>query len=83
MHTIDGVLMPLEASDNQYRWQPVSVKNLMQCDYSWSIIKLVLSWIIDTVNMSIYMPPDRPKHLSKIIASIPINTQYCKCEEVA
>ena len=72
MHAIDDVFRPLEASDNKHRRQPVSVKKLKQGDCSWSTIKLVLGWIIDTGNMSIHLPPHRLERLSEILASIPI-----------
>ena len=72
MHAIDDMFRPLDASDNQYRRQPVSVKKLMQGDYSWITIKLVLGWIIDSINMSIHLPPHRLDRLSEILASIPI-----------
>ena len=76
MHAIDDVFRPLDASDNKYRRQPVSVKKLMQGDCSWSTIKLVLGWIIDSVNMSIHLPPHRLERLSEILASIPTTQRH-------
>jgi hypothetical protein len=72
MHAIDDVFRPLESSDNAYRRAPVSVKKLVKGDCSWSTIKLVLGWIIDTVSMTIHLPPHRVERLAEILASIPI-----------
>ena len=76
MYAIDDDFRPLEASDNQYHWQPVSVKKLIQGDCSWITIKLVLGWTIDTVNTTIHLPPHWPERLSKILASIPITQRH-------
>ena len=58
MHAIADIFRPLEASDNQYGRQSVSVKKLMQGDCLWGIIiMLVLGWIVDSANMSIHLPP--------------------------
>ena len=72
MHAIDDVFRPLESSDNAYRRAPVSVKKLAKGDCSWSTIKLVLGWIINTVSMTIHLPPHRVERLAEILASIPI-----------
>ena len=57
MHAIDDVLRPLESSDSAFRSQPISVKKLLKGDCSWSTIKLVLGWVIDTVATTIHSPP--------------------------
>ena len=72
MHAIDDVFRPLESADNAYRRAPVSVKKLAKGDCSWSTIKLVLGWIINTVSMTIHLPPHRVERLAEILSSIPI-----------
>ena len=47
------------------------MKKLLQGDCSWSTVKLVLGWIIDTVNMTIQLPQHRIDRLWEIINSIP------------
>ena len=42
LHAVDDVLRPLEATDNKFRREPVSLKKLRQGDCSWSTVKLVL-----------------------------------------
>ena len=73
LHAIDDVLRPLNDQDNPSRREPVSLKKLRQGDCSWGTIKLVLGWIIDTVNMTIHLPPHRVDRLAEVLNSIPTN----------
>ena len=73
MHAIDDIFRPLDAFDDAFRREPVSMKKLLQGDCSWGTIKLILGWIIDTVNMTISLPPHRVERLAEILASIPID----------
>lgn len=72
LHAIDDVLRPLDPQDDPSRREPVSVKKLQQGDASWSTIKTVLGWIIDSVAMTITLPQHRLERLSEILASIPL-----------
>ena len=71
LHAIDDVLRPLEPTDHPSRREPVSLKKLRQGDCSWGTIKLVLGWVIDTVAMTIQLPPHRIDRLAEILSSIP------------
>ena len=71
LHAIDDVFRPLEAGEETIRAEPVSLKKLKQGDCSWSTIKLVLGWIIDTTTMTIHLPPHRVERLWEILHSIP------------
>ena len=71
LHAIDDVIRPLSESDNVHRREPVSLKKLRQGDCSWSTVKLILGWVIDTVSMTIHLPPHRLERLGEILASIP------------
>lgn len=71
LHAIDDVLRPLDDADPPSRREPVSLKKLRQGDCSWGTIKLVLGWVIDTVNMTIQLPPHRVERLAEILDSIP------------
>jgi len=62
----------LDDSDSIHRKEPVSLKKLRQGDCSWSTIKTMLGWIIDTVNLTIHLPPHRAQRLAEILASIPL-----------
>ena len=72
MHAIDDVFRPLDSEDGPFRRQPISLKKLEKGDCSWSTIKVILGWIIDTVNMTIQLPPHRVERLAEILSSIPV-----------
>ena len=65
------MLRPLDDDDIPARREPVSLKKLRQGDCSWATIKTMLGWIIDTVNLTIQLPPARVQRLAAILASIP------------
>ena len=71
LHAIDDVLRPLDGKDLPARKEPVSLKKLRQGDCSWATIKTMLGWVIDTVTMTIHLPPKRVQRLAEILASIP------------
>ena len=73
LHAIDDVIRPVDAQDSAFRREPVSLKKLRQGDCTWSTIKLVLGWIIDTVNLTISLPPHRLERLWEILDSIPVD----------
>jgi hypothetical protein len=57
LEAIDDVLRPLDADDSPHRKQPISVKKLLQGDACWDTVKKVLGWVIDSVAMTISLPP--------------------------
>ena len=69
---IDDVFRPNDHNDSPARREPVSLKKLRQGDCSWGTIKLVLGWIIDTINMTIHLPSHRVERLAEILASVPV-----------
>ena len=71
LHAIDSVIRPVDRHDNPYRREPISLKKLRQGDCSWSTIKTVLGWVIDTINLTIHLPPHRVERLWEILDSIP------------
>ena len=71
LHAIDDIIRPLDESDSPFRREPVSLKKLKQGDCTWSTVKLVLGWVIDTLSMTIHLPPHRVERLWEILDSIP------------
>jgi hypothetical protein len=65
LHAVEDVFRPLTATDSPERREPVSLKKLHAGDCSWGTMKLVLGWIIDTINMTI----------SLILDSFPVTQQ--------
>jgi hypothetical protein len=50
---------------------PFPLKKLQAGDCSWGTMKLVLRWIINTVEMTISLPLHRVAHLADILSSFP------------
>jgi hypothetical protein len=71
MDSIDLIFRPLEAGDSPTRLEPISVKKLRQGDATWSTCKKLLGWIIDSVAMTLTLPPRRLARLAEILAEIP------------
>lgn len=71
MRAIDDVFRPLEPGDPVHRTEPISVKKLLKGDASWSTCKTILGWIIDSVAMTVTLPPRRLQRLGELLASIP------------
>ena len=71
LHAVDDVFRPLSGSDGPDRREPVSMKKLAAGDCSWGTIKQVLGWIIDSVNMTIALPPYRASRLLDLLDSFP------------
>jgi hypothetical protein len=82
LHSIDDVFQPLLPNDNPTRQEPVFMKKLREGDYSFGTFKLILGWIIDTINMTIQLSQHRVDRLAEILASIPATqhrTSVKKC----
>lgn len=70
-HAIDDVFRPLEPGDNQARKEPISVSKLRKGDADWSTCKKVLGWLIDTVELTIQLPPRRMERLQALLDKYP------------
>jgi hypothetical protein len=68
---IDSVIRPLAPNDNPYRKEPISTKKLLKGDASWSTRKVILGWVIDTIQRTVELPPHRLQRLSELLDSIP------------
>ena len=71
MKAIDDVFRPMDFYDRLELRDPISIKKLKKGDCSWSTIKVMLGWIIDTINMVIKLPPHQEERLAEILTSIP------------
>ena len=72
-HSLDEVFRPLAPSDPPKRQEPASVKKLLKGDGYWATRHIILGWLIDTVRMTIELPPHRVERLLAILASIAPN----------
>ena len=68
-HTINKVFRANDVQDHS-RKEPIFEKKLLKGDDSWSTQKVILGWLLDTVAMSISLPPHRLERLLSILASV-------------
>ncbi|KAL3816089.1 hypothetical protein ACHAXA_011414 [Cyclostephanos tholiformis] len=71
LHAVDDVFRPLEPGDSPTRQELVSLSKLRKGDCSWSTMKSVLGWIIDTSTLTIHLPSHHAARLAEILASFP------------
>jgi hypothetical protein len=82
MHSIDDVLRSLDEEDPSHAREPISVKKLRQGDASWSTIKNVLRWIINSVAMTITLPDRQLERLALLLDSIPLSQKRLSMEKM-
>lgn len=70
LHTLDLVFRPLDADDRPTRKHVVSVKKLLKGDAFLSVTKVVLGWLINTVNQTIELPDHRKERAAEIFKSL-------------
>ena len=70
---IDTVFRPLDAGDSPHRQEPISVKKLLKGDGCWTTRKVILGWLIDTVQQTIALPPHRVARFLDILTSVPLH----------
>lgn len=75
-HAINSFFRPNDFYYSEYHREPVSLKKLRKWDCSWSTIKLVLGWVINTVGMTIELPYYWQEQLDAVLSSIPSTQKY-------
>eukprot|EP00536_Pseudo-nitzschia_multiseries_P018703 jgi/Psemu1/56891/gm1.56891_g len=68
--SLDTVFRPLDTSDTPFRQEPASLKKMLQGDATWTTKKVILGWLIDSVNKTISLPPHWVARLQEILHSI-------------
>jgi hypothetical protein len=76
LHSIDHAFRTVTDGDPPLCREPVSLKSLRKGDCSWDTIKLVLGWIINTISMTIHLPPHCIERLWEILDSIPNSQRH-------
>jgi hypothetical protein len=71
LHVVNDVFHPLSVKDSSKWHESVSLKKLHAGDCSWGTMKLVLGWIINTVAMTITLPPHCVACLAGILNAFP------------
>ncbi len=80
-HALDSTFRPNDFYDSVHRREPNSIKKLRKGDCSWSQIKQILGWIINTAAMTISLPPHRVERLAEILSSIPTTQKRCSVKK--
>jgi hypothetical protein len=70
LHALDSVLRPLDAEDSAHRQEPASLKKMSKGDATWTMIKKILGWILDTINRTISLPAHRRERIVAILDSV-------------
>ena len=71
LHALNKVFRPLHRQDTNQRKEFLSLKKLDTWDCSWSTCQTMLGWIVESINMTITLPPHRVARLKEIVSSIP------------
>lgn len=70
LHTIDDVFAPLDLSRTTVHQEPASIKKLLKGDAAWTVAKVMLGWLIDTVAKTIQLPPHRYERLHELFQQL-------------
>jgi hypothetical protein len=70
LHSLDKVFCKLEDMDDPRRQEPVLIKKMLKGDAAWETQKTALGWMIDTVRMTIELPPHRIERLFELLDTV-------------
>ena len=70
LSSLDQVLRPLDPTDSPHRQEPASIKKCRKGDATWATRKVVLGWLLDTLQLTVELPPHRITRLHDILSSI-------------
>jgi hypothetical protein len=84
LHTLDKIIWPLDQQDYEHHQEPASVKKIQKGNAMWATRKIILGWILDTIQLTAELPAHRimrlfqlldsaSPHLPPYTASAPIN----------
>ena len=60
----------VDARDSECRQEPYSIKKVLKGDGQWNTRKVILGWLIDTIQGKIELPPHRIARLNALLDSI-------------
>jgi hypothetical protein len=70
LHSLDQVMRPLDSEDSPFRQEPASVKKMGKGDATWTTLKPILGWILNTLDKTISLPPHCLVRVRDILNSI-------------
>jgi hypothetical protein len=75
-NALDKVFRPLDGNDTVFRQEPASLKKLRKGDARWDTEKIILGWLLDTINKTISLPSHRAERLHEILNSITTDQRW-------
>ena len=73
-------LRPLRPDQAGTHNEPASVKKLLKGDATWDTLKVILGWLIDSINQTIQLPKHRSDRLVAILESLDGRKRVCTSE---
>jgi hypothetical protein len=67
LHTLDRVFRPLDSGDSEHRQETASVKKMRKVDATWSTRKVILGWILDSIQLTLELPCHRIERLFELL----------------
>ena len=80
-HTVDKVFQTYDSGDSKNRKIVLSLKKQLERECTWSICQVLLGWIIDTVNMTLFLSPHRGNLFNEILAGIHCRQKHIGVEK--
>jgi hypothetical protein len=71
LHALDKVFRKLEPGDDLRRQEPAPLKKMHKGDAMWATRKAILGWTVDTLVMTIELPPQGLERLFELLHSVP------------
>jgi hypothetical protein len=70
LHALDSVFRKLDKKDGAHRQEPASIKKMRKGDAIWATRKVILGWTIDTLEMTVELPPHRVERIFELLDSV-------------
>ena len=70
-HYIYKVFRTCESGDSSNRKEVLSLKKLVSGDCTCSTSQVLLGWVINMVNMKLFLPPQRENRFKEILGGVP------------
>ena len=64
---LDKVFRPVDDDDTKFRQEPASLKKLRKGDARWTTVKVILGWLLDSIEKTISLPDHRAEWLHEIL----------------
>ena len=79
-HTVNTIFIPLDGEDHNHRKEVSPLKNIDSGDCTWLTCQVLFGWIIDSVNITISLPPHSADRLKEIMKKKPLTQKRVRGE---